>query len=44
MPNLTNVDLSSSAFYYKTDATIIGGTHFIPLSPIDIGILQRYFN
>ena len=42
MPNLTNVDLSSSAFYYKTDITIRGSTHFIPLSPIDIGALQRY--
>ena len=43
MPSVTNMDLIYS-FDYKTDATIIGGTHFIPLSPIDIGILQRYFN
>ena len=43
MPSVTNMDLIY-AFRNKTDATIIGGTHFIPLSPIDIGILQNYFN
>lgn len=44
MPKLTNVVLTSSAFKYKTDVTITGSTHFTPLSPIDIGALQRFFN
>ena len=41
MPNLTNVSLPR-AFDYKDDVTMRGSTHFIPLSPIDIGALQRY--
>ena len=45
MPSLTYVHLSSThAFRYKDDVTIIGSTHFIPLSRIDIGALQSYFN
>ena len=43
MPNLTDVYLPN-AFYYKNNVTITGGTHFIPLSRIDIGALQRFFN
>ena len=41
MPRLTNVYLPN-AFEYKDGVTIRGGTHFIPLSRIDIGALQRY--
>ena len=41
MPNLTDVVLPN-AFQYKNDVTIRGSTHFIPLSRIDIGALQRY--
>ena len=41
MPNLTDVVLPY-AFDYKDDVTITGSTHFIPLSRIDIGALQRY--
>ena len=44
MPSLTDVYLTSYAFNYKNDVTITGSTHFIPLSRIDIGALQRYFN
>ena len=45
MPSLTDVDLSSNrAFYYKDDVTIRGSTHFILLSQIDIGALQRFFH
>ena len=43
MPHLTDVYLLL-AFQYKTDVTIRGSTHFTPLSPIDIGALQRFFN
>ena len=43
MPSLTDVYLPY-AFDYKTDVTIRGSTRFIPLSPIDIGALQEYFN
>ena len=43
MPSLTNVVLPE-AFEYKDDVTIRGSTHFIPLSRIDIGALQRFFN
>ena len=43
MPSLTDVYLPN-AFYYKNDVTIRGSTHFIPLSRIDIGALQRFFN
>ena len=43
MPSLTNVDLPD-AFYYKDDVTITGSTHFIPLSPTDIGALQSFFH
>ena len=42
MPSLTDVYLPH-AFYYKNDVTITGSTHFIPLSRIDIGALQRFF-
>ena len=42
MPNLTNVVLTSYAFKYKDDVTIRGGTHFIPLSQIDIGEFGYY--
>ena len=44
MPSLTDVYLTSEAFYYKNDVTITGSTHFIPLSRIDIGALQRFFS
>ena len=43
MPSLTDVYLPD-AFYYKNHITIRGSTHFIPLSRIDIGALQRFFN
>ena len=42
MPNLTDVNLPI-AFKYKDDVTITGSAHFIPLSQIDIGALQRLF-
>ena len=42
MSNLTNVVLPC-AFNCKNDVTITGSTHFIPLSRIDIGALQRFF-
>ena len=42
MPNLTDVVLSRPS-HYKNDVTIRGSTHFIPLSPTDIGALQRFF-
>ena len=43
MPSLTDVVLDSRyAFRYKNDVTIRGGTHFIPLSPTDIGALYPY--
>ena len=42
MPNLTDVYLPD-AFEYNDDVTIKRNTHFIPLSPIDIGALQRFF-
>ena len=41
MPNLTDVDLPW-AFRYIDDVTIVGGTHFIPFSRIDIGALYPY--
>ena len=41
MPSLTDVYLLY-AFGYKNDVTIIGSTHFIPLSRIDIGALYPY--
>ena len=41
MPSLTDVYLPD-AFWYKTDVTITGSTHFIPLSRIDIGALYPY--
>ena len=41
MPSLTDVYLPS-AFKYKNDVTIRGSTHFIPLSRLVIGALQRY--
>ena len=44
MPNLNNVVLTRYTFTYKNDVTITGSTHFISLSRIDIGALQRYFN
>ena len=44
MPNLTDVILPQRAFEYKDDVTITGSTHFIPLSPTDIGALQRLFH
>ena len=43
MPSLTDVYLGW-AFYHKDDVTIIGSTHFIPLSRIDIGHLSIYLN
>ena len=43
MPSLNNVYLPG-AFKYKTDVTIRGSTHFIPLSRIDIGALYPFFN
>ena len=43
MPSLTDVYLLW-AFYYKDHVTITGSTHFIPLSPTDIGALQRFFH
>ena len=42
MSSLTNVVLPC-AFNCKNDVTITGSTHFIPLSRIDIGALQRFF-
>ena len=43
MPSLTDVVLDSRyAFKYKNDITVTGGTHFIPLSRIDIGALYPY--
>ena len=42
MPNLTDVYLSSSAFGYKDDVTIIGSIHFITLSRIGIGALYPH--
>ena len=42
MPSLTNVILPG-AFKYKNDVTITGSIRFIPLSPTDIGALQRFF-
>ena len=42
MPNLTDVYLPH-AFRYKNDVTIVGSTHFIPLSRIDIGALRNCF-
>ena len=43
MPNLYVVYLPN-AFDYKNDVTIIGSTHFIPLSHTGIGALQRLLN
>ena len=43
MPSLTDVDLPN-AFLYKTDVTIRGSTHFIPLSQLVIGALYPFFN
>ena len=43
MPSLTDVNLQYT-FDDKEDITIIGGTHFIPLSQLDIGAFQDYFN
>ena len=43
MPSLTDVYLPK-AFGYKTDVTIRGGTHFIPLSRLVIGALYPFFN
>ena len=42
MPCLTDVYLTEKALKYIKFVTIIGGTHFIPLSWIDIGALQRH--
>ena len=42
MPCLTDVYLPE-AFDYKNHVTIIGGTHFILFSRIDIGALRNYF-
>ena len=42
MPCLTDVYLTEKAFKHIKFVTIIGGTHFIPLSWIDIGALQRH--
>ena len=41
MPSLTDVYLPQ-AFEYKDYVTITGSTHFIPLSPTDIGALYPY--
>ena len=41
MPSLTYVHLPL-AFEYKSDVTITGSTHFIPLLRIDIGALYPY--
>ena len=43
MPSLTDVVLPQ-AFDYKDHVTITGSTHFIPLSPTDIGALRRFFH
>ena len=43
MPSLTDVYLPR-AFNYKTDVTITGSTHFIPLSQLVIGALYPFFN
>ena len=55
MPNLTNVvlpwafrndfvkDVNITGSIVK-DVNITGSTHFISLSPIDIGALRSYFN
>ena len=43
MSSLTNVYLPN-AFAYKDNVTMRGSTHFIPLSRIDIGDLQRFFS
>ena len=42
MPSLTDVYLTRFTFTYKNDVIIIGGTHFITLSRIDIGALYPY--
>ena len=39
MPNLINVSITESAFYYKNDITVIGGVHSNHLSQLDIGAL-----
>ena len=44
IPNLTYVYLTSYAFSYKNNVTIVGGTHILLLSRIDIGALQSYIN
>ena len=43
MPSLIDVYLPY-AFEYKTDVTIRGSTHFIPLSQLVIGALYPFFN
>ena len=43
MPNLIDIYLPN-AFCYKTDVTIVGSTHFIPLSRLVIGALYPFFN
>ena len=43
MPNLSNVVLTEYTFQYKNDVTIRGSTRVIPLLPIDIGALNRFF-
>ena len=43
MPRLTYVVLPQ-AFDYKDHVTITSSTHFIPLSPTDIGALRRFFH
>lgn len=42
MPSLTYVVLPQ-AFDYKDHVTITSSTHFISLSPTDIGALRRFF-
>ena len=43
MPRLTYVVLPQ-AFDYKDHVTITSSTHFILLSPTDIGALQNFFH
>ena len=42
MPNLTNVVVSEFALVHKDDITVIGGSHSVPLSQLDIGTLALY--
>ena len=43
MPSLTDVYLPR-AFRYKSDVTVRGSPHFIPLSQLVIGVFYQFFN